>query len=482
MKKLFLFMAGLFFLAGSLSAATMTLISVKGKVEVKMLTGQTIAGEVGLIVSKGEQIVTGANGQAEIRYPNGSISEIGANAKVTVEKCGEENTITLLIGKVQAMVKKLKPGQKFEIKTPTAVCSVRGTKFVVEVDEDFKTKISVFEGLVAARQIKGIGEEVLVHPQERIEILENMPAGSPEKLEGSLRQQKSMQSAEAKEEVQKEVALNMSQEEVQSAAAGELKLAEYQEGKSVVDAFGKRVRLEEYIMRPQADQFKLVVLNTREDRFDYFYWLASFNKDLPVDLRQATKYMYGKLGVDQPEYYLTADEQYFSNTIDYIVSKYSGGHSVENLDRDGWVTKFDRFEYKIYETEKFGYTRVDKGWTLKDGYYYDNVAWKILGEEKTYDQVTSLLTKSYPDGSDVWHESYNAKFDKDGSWYQEDYYWINDEGKVATTKELGQYISRQDLLKWNEELVLTASEFEGRKIDLIISPKVYIESQIIDLD
>ncbi|MFH1260172.1 MAG: FecR domain-containing protein [Elusimicrobiota bacterium] len=479
MKKIFLFLVGLFFLAGSLSAATMTLVSMKGKVEVRTLTGQTIAGEVGLIVSEGEQIVTGANGQAEIRYPNGSISGIGANAKVTVEKCGEENTITLLIGKVQALVKKLKPGQKFEIKTPTAVCSVRGTKFTVEVDEDFKTRISVFEGLVAARQIKGIGEEVLVHPQERIEILENMPAGSPEKQEGSLRQQQSIQSAEAKQEVQKEVALNMSQEEVQAAAAGELKLAEYQEGKSVVDAFGKRVRLEEYIIRPQADQFKLVVLNTREDRFDYFYWLATFDKTLPVDLRQATRYMYGKSGDDRPEFQLLADEQYFSNTIDYIVSKYSGGHSVENLDGDGWVTKFDQFEYKIYDTEKFGYTRVDDLWTPKGDYYYDNVTWRVLGEEKTYDQVASLLTKSYPDGSDVWHESYKAKFDKDGSWYQEDYYWINDDGKVATIKE---FTNLRDLSKWNQELVLTASEFEGRKIDLIISPKVYIESQIIDLE
>ncbi len=146
------------------------------------------------------------------------------------------------------------------------------------------------------------------------------------------------------------------------------------------------------------------------------------------------------------------------------------------------MTKFDRFEYLINGREKFGYARVDKGWTLKNGDYYDNVTWRVLGDVKTYDEVDLLLNKKYPDGTDVWHESYEAKFDKDNSWYQEDYYWINDEGKVATTKELGKYVSRQDLLKWNQELVLTASEFEGRKIDLIISPKVYVESQIIDLD
>lgn len=469
-----MFAAVSFLSANVIFSATVTLISVKGKVQVKTVSGEQISAETGLVLSEGEQVSTGFNGEVRIKYPNETIVELGANSKVTIERCGEENLSNLTVGVLRALVKKLKVREKFEIKTPTAVCSVRGTEFLVEVSADLMTRVSVFSGNVAARNVAGLGEEILLHPQERIEIQQNLPPGLPQKIEGRLNSQKSIQTAQTKEEVKKEVALNMSREEVQTAAAQELKLAEYQEGKSVIDAFGKRVRLEEYVMRPQPDQFKLVVLNTREDRFDYFYWLASFNDILPTDLRVATRNMWGKLGADKPKYYLTGNEQVFSNTLDSIKSKYTDGALWRNYDDSGWVTKFDKFEYLINGKEKIAYLRNGRSNWTADG--YDDVMWSLLGVQKTPADMTSWVQYSRPDGADIYHESFRGDFPNNGGWLTEDYYWINDAGKIATTKD---FVSMRDLSKWNQEVVFEASEFQGRKIDLIISPKVYLESQII---
>ena len=41
------------------------------------------------------------------------------------------------------------------------------------------------------------------------------------------------------------------------------------------------MRLEEYIVRPTANQFKLVALNERDSRFDYFYYQGTFNQNCP---------------------------------------------------------------------------------------------------------------------------------------------------------------------------------------------------------
>jgi hypothetical protein len=35
------------------------------------------------------------------------------------------------------------------------------------------------------------------------------------------------------------------------------------------------------------------------------------------------------------------------------------------------------------------------------------------------------------------------------------------------------------LLHWNFETIVTASEFQGRKIDLAVEPKIFIESGLI---
>jgi hypothetical protein len=180
------------------------------------------------------------------------------------------------------------------------------------------------------------GQEVLVRAGERIDVLPDRPLGDPVPRGGT--------DGDAEEDptrasLKREVGLAMAKEEVMAAAAEEIRRAEYQEGKTLIDVNGRRVRLEEYIIRgpreaaDPAKAFKLVVLNEREDRFDYFYYRGEFNQDLPTDLSVALNDVRGKLNA-QPDYYLRAYEMGQSNTVDSIKDTASGGHLV-NVTFDG---------------------------------------------------------------------------------------------------------------------------------------------------
>jgi len=58
-----------------------------------------------------------------------------------------------------------------------------------------------------------------------------------------------------------------------------------------------------------------------------------------------------------------------------------------------------------------------------------------------------------------------------------------DEGKIGDDASFGPYTSasafKSNLLKWNYQQIITASEFNGRKIDLVFEPKILIQSGII---
>ncbi len=61
---------------------------------------------------------------------------------------------------------------------------------------------------------------------------------------------------------------------------------------------------------------------------------------------------------------------------------------------------------------------------------------------------------------------------------------INDVGKIAKTADFaasgfGGQSFKQTLLGWNFQTIVTASEFNGRKIDLVVEPKIFIQSGLI---
>lgn len=516
------------------------IISVTGEVKTNALSASQ-----GSKIETGDILATGSNSEAVVKLESGSVLNIGQNSMLAVEETSSDNSVfKAILGKVKAKVRKLKTRQKFEIKTPTAICAVRGTEFQVEVFSDGKTAIEVYEGIVGARNIQGIGDEVAIYENQKSEVLRNSSPSSPESLKAEIQ---SIQPDSERSEIKREVGLQMTKEQVQSAAAEEIRIAEYQEGKTLIDVFGKRVRIEEYIMRPAADQFKLVVLNERDDRFDYFYYKGKFNKTLPADLNLALKDLNGKLGDAAPDYYLTEYEKAFSNTQDSSKDTASGGHLVKitynangtftitdnasasntktvnaadavngaydpvsdafnsekttaqeitlyNPDNDKfetfsagqtlWKTRFNSYEHAINGLRKQFYLRTD---TTKNVLASDlDGNWiypaKNSAGSTIYGNWDVASTEStYPDG-EVFHNRIKITY-LDDTYEQYDNYIISDDGKIADFSDFNNITAgtdyKEELLKWNYQQVLTATEFSGRKIDLVVEPKIFIKSGLI---
>jgi len=485
---------------GSYAAAGVSLTKVSGLVQFKPVDseGWQVVRTVPVDLREGDAVRTALRAQATLLFQDGSRVELAANSSFIVDQAtSRRSTLNLTFGALKAWVQHL-GSRRFEVRTPTAVCSVRGTEFGVQVLPGGRTVVDLYKGLLGVEDRRG--QQVLLHPNERVQVdLRGM--GTP----GALPNERAELRSRFHTIMQREMALTMSKEQVMAAAVNEIKTAEFQQGKSLIDVFGKRVRLEEYIVRPQPDQFKLVVLNSRADRFDYFYYLGTFNTTLPSDLTVALRQINGTVGT-APTYWLTAFQTGRSNTQDSVVEMANGGHPVDinnnGVASDAVTQWFDPSQNKYVDvTGKSVYmTLFDNyglyvngglkyGWTGSNITSYASTAGQIT-LASTNDPITGAalaqslparsVSTTFPDSSQIHqiiYESYS-----DGTFTQWDNYIIDDQGKIATTADFAATAGTtydQTLLKFNYEQVVTASEFQGRKIDLVVEPKILIQSGLI---
>ena len=116
----------------------------------------------GMELGIGDRVKTGET-TAEIRLnPNGSIIRLAKNTEFKVDsvqgaKGADRNTFTVFTGKLRAVAARTQ-GSNYEVRTPTAVCGVRGTDFGVFVTPGAEESVAVREGLVEFA--KNTGEKV----------------------------------------------------------------------------------------------------------------------------------------------------------------------------------------------------------------------------------------------------------------------------------------------------------------------------------
>ncbi|MFH1619100.1 MAG: FecR family protein [bacterium] len=459
----------------------------------------------------GDSLKTGWRGKVRMYLDDGSRVELGPSSSFSIDADGGGKTDTVMklaVGWMKAWVRKLAK-RKFDVRTPTAVCSVRGTEFAVGV-EGGKTSIDLLSGLLAVADNKG--NETLLKDGQHVSV-DEAGIGQVQSLESA----RATQKEESHAQLKNEVSLNMTKEQVMAAASEEMKLSEYQQGKSMIDVFGKRVRLEQYIMRPAADQFKLVVLNDRLDRFDYFFYKGTFNTALPTDLSVALGQLGGCAGA-ACDYFLTGYETGRSNLTDTVQELASDGHLVDinnnavtndditsyfdsslnkyiSVTGSYWKTLFDNYSIK-YNGIAFNTWEPNIGVTPYDGNigtgiqaYFNNdgteldALHKYIGDDGTLGTtIPGQNSDRNPDG-DVLHDKIKLTYGSGDYWEQYDNYIVNDEGEVAVISDFAGDRTgtsyKETLLKWNFEQAVTCSLFGGRKIDLVIEPKTLIQSGLI---
>jgi hypothetical protein len=314
-------------------------------------------------LSPGDKVHTGRGGRATVQFRDGSQVALGPYAIFTVEKeTLRETTIFLTAGKLWAAVAK-NAQRRFSVRTHTAVAAVRGTEFSVEVQTGRRTAVEVFGGLVAVRG--ALGTESMVSASQRVDITEGRngqverfsprPESVPEALrpamfgpaaggeggpdgddhsaqqgphdgeDGKRRDRHRGPDGEAmaafdperfKDFVEHQAGEQVMRDQRESQAIFEHKAELYQDGKTLIDAFGRRVRVEEHLLRPTADSFRFISLSFRDNRTDLASVEVTANQALPERLADAGNLWFSP---GAPTYWAVRQRLTMTNGLDSVV-------------------------------------------------------------------------------------------------------------------------------------------------------------------
>jgi ferric-dicitrate binding protein FerR (iron transport regulator) len=135
---------------------------------------------VGGVVKRQEVIVTGPDGWGVFQVADGSKFEVFPNSRIVfrANQGDWKDFLEVLLGKVRVQIEHFGglPNNN-KVHTPSAVISVRGTIFTVEVEDQTETT-TVFdeEGVVAVRHalLPG-GSERVLNPSEYVRVFKNQP-------------------------------------------------------------------------------------------------------------------------------------------------------------------------------------------------------------------------------------------------------------------------------------------------------------------
>ena len=150
--------------AASVPYAGATISDFKGKVSIQ-LPAQAFAAPVRGEVLPPDTTVSTDEGRLLLKLSDGSDVLVRPHTKLLLKQpeVSGWKYFQLLIGRVRTQIqKRLGGAPAFQIGTPSAVISVRGTKFDVEVDRRGFTEVDVDEGVVELEAVTGRGESVLI--------------------------------------------------------------------------------------------------------------------------------------------------------------------------------------------------------------------------------------------------------------------------------------------------------------------------------
>ncbi len=126
------------------AAADVGLVKVsKGSVQIQRGAAKMPAA-VGSGVQASDVIVTGADGSAGITFSDNSLVSVGPNSVFAIDKYSFDSTThqgefqgNLKQGRLAAVSGKMvkQSPESMKIRTPSAIMGVRGTEFLVQVDE-----------------------------------------------------------------------------------------------------------------------------------------------------------------------------------------------------------------------------------------------------------------------------------------------------------------------------------------------------------
>lgn len=119
--------------------------------------GKSLSLEVRMPVKTGDTIVTGKGAVAVLSFPDGSEIKLSEKSRVKVGSLAMKgsDSVSVISGSINAKFKKLLKGDERRVCTPTTVCAVRGTDFLVGVSEGADSRVDLNDGALDVRNPYG---------------------------------------------------------------------------------------------------------------------------------------------------------------------------------------------------------------------------------------------------------------------------------------------------------------------------------------
>lgn len=159
---------------GTVKPADAVISFYSGTATIQSINEQLRAMKVQDMVKDGDIIETGDKSSVIVQVGDQLLVRFESNTRVVVTSIKDmaKREISLEKGKVLSSVSKLKKGNEYHVKTPTAVASVRGTEFLTDF-ADGKTIVAVGKGKVNVVKSE-TKEEKLVEPGNSVVVDEKV--------------------------------------------------------------------------------------------------------------------------------------------------------------------------------------------------------------------------------------------------------------------------------------------------------------------
>ena len=462
----------LFLIAAALATAptafAATLSEVAGLVQIRPAgSGSWRPAKRGSVLRDGDSLRTGFDARATLLSETGSAFYAAGNAHLAVEADGPKRVLLfVLFGAVKVDARVL-GGKQAAVRTPVVVLRGRADEatFVVAVGAGGKTTVDVKDGLVGAEDNQGAA--ALLRPGQRLEAdMRGLRAAAASPTPARARRD------DFAARMRRELGLDLARDESLERAARETRRAEHELGRLLTDSAGRRVRVEEYVTRPSASSFMLVALNQRPGRLDAFAWTGVFNAPLPVDLGPVLTSLAGTYEAAAP-WTLTGYDALFTNGKDRLVERADGGHQVD-LNANGdplddvaggrpfFYTLFDRTGLYVDGTLKRGWTGANIQAQSEAVAASANDPFTGAALPVALPAVT--INTTMPDAGAQARRRLDSY--ADGTELRRDDRVLADGGGTAAAPA--------SPLERGVHLSVAASEWSGRTIELVASPRILI--------
>jgi hypothetical protein len=342
------------------SMLSVILAEYKGKVEV-LRNNTNIQVKKGMSLQENDVIKTKQNSFAVLLFQDGSKITLAENTEVVINDLKfVQTSVSLQNGKLRTKVSPRQTSQVFEVKTPVSVASVRGTEFILSF-VDNKSELVVIEGKVLFSDLlgnnievtefescyisdQGIGEKTKVD-QNKVDSLINEFRTKTE--QGQTEQEKS-------ELIKSELKTFVSEIKLENYyftnTILQVKEADFQTGRTLVDVHGNLTRVEQSVSRNKDNSIEFINI-TKRDSYKYNGYFKDYKTQVESNEPRVDIF---RLGVE------------FSDTLPEKISEWPS--YIMNKGEDFYPTKV------YYELSN-----------LKDKFYGETNFTKIVEEKPIYE-------------------------------------------------------------------------------------------------